>query len=1009
MNAVALLLDRKRVALTVALALSAAGLASWFTMPREEDPRLHDRFGLLIVPFPGADPETIERLVVEPIEDQLAEVAEIHRVVATARAGVAVTQIQLEDDVDDVDSAWDEVRRALVEAQADLPEGVLSPQLDTHVVSDQDAVVLAITGSPDLSLLRRAAREVRRRLLAVPGVSKVELEPDPGEQITIEWDDRVAVRLGISAEALARQLEARNRSIPGGAVHLGDRALLLEPTSEFQSLDDLADTPVVLPSGSAVPLRSLATVRYGPTEPAESRMRWDGAPGVGVSVVPKANIDVVELGRSIRRELTSVRSAVAPLVIDEMSFQPDYVEARLSGLGASLISGAAIVALVLIVFMGLRLGAVVAAVVPLVSLASLGLYALGGGVLHQLSVAAMVLALGMLVDNAIVVAESVQQGLDRGISNPASAAVRELAFPLLTATGTTVAAFVPMAMSSGSTGEFTRAIPIVVMLTLVVSYVFAVVVTPVLAATFLRPRARGRSRRIARFSAWASLVSSRRPKTVLFAAGVAVALAGAGALFVDRSFFPDSGRDQLVVEMLLPEGSHLDAIDQSARVLETRLAREPSVLHVAAFVGRSTPRFYYNLPNRPKSPHFAQLMVRTRSPEDVDALMDRIEEIARAELPEVEVIPRRLEQGPPLESPVEVRLYGDRLPDLYEAAERVMATLRAIPGAAHVRHDLGIGAPTIAFAVDDAAAGRRGTSRALVSAAVLRQTRGTPAGQLRSGDDPVPIVLRDGAGESMSPDRLDGIYVTTERGSLLPVGQVAAVSARWRPAVIHRRDRRRVVTVAAQLASGVPYSRVLDRLIPALGTTDLPAGVRWELGGNSEGSGDANRAIVVAAPLGAVLLLLFILIEFNSFRRLGIIMTTVPLAAAGVVPGLLLAGQPFGFMSLLGVIALVGVVVNNAIVLIDVADHLVAQGRGTVEAMRRAIFLRTRPIFLTTTTTVAGMVPLLLSDSPLWPPLASAMIAGLIASTLLTLVVVPACYLLLLPSNPDSMRRMNHV
>lgn len=982
-------LARRRVLLTVALMMSGFGLLSWVTMPREEDPRLADRVGVLVVPFPGATPSMVERLVVEPLEEQLFRVAEVKRIRADARTGVTIAVIELGGSVTDTETAWDEVEDAIERARRDFPSEVLPARLQREIMADQEAMVFALTGAPTTVDLLKSARTLESALVRLPGVSRVEISGIASEQLTVTYDPAAARRLGLSPEDLAAQLRAATHTIPGGSLVVDGVSATVFTGSAFEGFEALASFPVRLVDGTTLPLAQVATLAFGAEDPARERMRFDGAPALAVGIVPSADIDVVALGDRVRQ---TVQATPVAAQVHEMSFQPDRVEGRLSDLLGSLLLGMAIVAVVLIVLMGARMGLVVASVVPLVALTSIGLYAVGGGVLHQIAVAALVIALGMLVDNAIVVAELVQSRMDEGVPayRAAALAVRELIVPLGVATGTTLAAFVPMAAAQGNVGDFTRAIPIVIMLTLVVSYVYALLVTPVLSTLALKPSTKSDDRwtraadRIARLGV-------ERPWRVLAAAGILLVFSGLGAGKVDKSFFPASGRDQLVVEVLMPEGTHLDTTDDYALRLERELLGHPDVQMVASFVGRSAPKFYYNLPTRPDAAHSASVVVRTVSPEAIPALQAHVRRFARDNLLRAQVIPRTLEQGPPIDAPIEVRLVSNDLERSFAAAEEVIAALRAVPGAVNVRHDQGFGTPRIDLRLADSAIVRRGAARASVASATLSRTRGLTLGHLRYGDDPVPLVLRTGEGERTEPMDLAATDVFTPFGAQ-PMAALAAVAPEWQPAVIHRRDGRRVITVSAQTLDGVAYSRVLDAIAPTLANIE---GVDVELGGNAEGSGDANAAIVSAAPLGIVLLVLLLLLEFDSFRRLGIILSTVPLAAAGVVPGLLIGDQPFGFMSVLGVSALIGIVVNNAIVLLDRIEAGRAAGDDVETALVSAVRERTRPILLTSATTVLGLMPLAFSSSPLWPPMASAMIAGLVASTGLTLLVVPALYRLL--------------
>jgi len=987
------LLARPRVVIATALLLAIAGLFSWATMPREEDPQFPHRDGLVVVHFPGADAETVERLVVEPLEEHLAEVAQINDVFSTARVGAAILHVEMNERVYDTELAWDEVEEALAEAELEFPAGASSPALDDDLVS-QEAVVLAVTGAADPLRLAGAAEELKREILALPSVKQVNVVADPGEQITVEYDDAVARRLGIDPRLLGMQLGGRSAILPGGVIHLGAKTANLRPRTDFRSVAEIESTPILLPSGSTVPLGEVARVRRGPEEPASERMRFQGEPAVGLGVVPKDDLDRIAFGREVRQLLDRLRPGLEPLRVQEVVFQPDHVDTRLRDLTRSLRYGIVIVAVVLFVAMGWRMGLLVALVVPLVALGSIALYAAGGGILHQISIAALVIALGMLVDNAIVMVENIQWRLDRGVpaASAAQRSVRELALPLGTATGTTLAAFIPMLVSKGNTADFTRALPILIMLTLTVSYLFAVMVTPVLAGYFLRRREAGAGGRSARLADAVARVGVGHPGWVLAGAALLLAATVVAAGWVERQFFPTSDRTTVIVELEMPEGTHLDRTDEAALEVERALLERPEVTSVATFVGRAAPKFYYNLLAKPESPHRAQLVAETESLEAVEGVIEWTRDFVHRRLPSAEVVARRLEQGPPIAAPIEVRVLGRDLQEMEAVADRLLAELRAIPGTRDVRHDLGLGAPTVAFHVDDAAAARHGLSRGDVAAVLLGRTLGTEVGQYRMGDDPVPILVRSSAGEELPAAELESIDVMTPGGEPVPLGQLARLEVEWRPAAIHHRDRTREVKVQAQLAEGVTSTEVLDQLAPRLERIEVPDGLRLELGGEMEESGKANSAILGAMPLGVLLLLFFLLAEFNSFRRVGIVLVTVPLAATGVVPGLLLSGQPFGFMSMLGVISLVGIVVNNAIVLLDVVETLRSDGLDRDEALREAVRRRTRPILLTMATTVAGLSPLAFSEANLWPPLAWAMISGLIASTVLTLLVIPALY-----------------
>ncbi|MAL99182.1 MAG: acriflavin resistance protein [Alteromonadaceae bacterium] len=985
-----LLANQRLLGMVVAM-LCLLGLASYLTMARQEDPNFPHRAGIVTVVYPGATAESVERLVLDPLSDELLQVEEVDIVEATARAGVAMIRVRLWDTIYDTDSAWERVRQAMDRAERDFPGGIDRMELDDRII-DNPTVTLAITGSPSVIEMSAAADRLKQALSDLPGLARVEVAGDVDEQITLGLDDSAMRRLGLTPDNLLNSLAVRNRVIPGGHVTADGKRIGVLPNSEFSSLEDLAATAVELPDGGLVPLAAVAEVWRGPVEPRQAESWYDGERAVTVSLFVRAGqTDAIAFGEAVRERLTQLRPLFEPLQINEMFFQPDQVQERLSDLEVSLIFSVLIVIAVVFFGMGLRMGVLVATTLPLVALISLGLYDLGGGILHQVAVVGMVISLGILIDNAIVIVENIQTRLNAGAGRKEamSRAISELAGPLGASTGTTLAAFMPLLLSKGGTGDFTRGIPVMIMLTLSISYLLAISVIPLLAGRFLKPSPDrddpigGMALRLGQFSAEA-------PRTVLAIGGGMMVLSLLMVPFMKLQFFPNADRPQVVVEMRMPAGTDLAETGAVASSLEKIIRQRPETESVHRFVGYAGPAFYYNLIPYPESPNRARLVVNTPSLEDTRALMLWLREEGAQHVPQAELVASILGQGPPRAAPVEVRLFNPDQRSLGAAAEQVFRLLRSHPGTVDVRHDLDFGAPTLLIEVDDAIAARHGVTRADVARSLYGQSFGLQIEQYRREDDPIALVLRSLEGADLPVERLLSVNIYNDRGEGVPLSQVARVDSSWQPAAIYQRNGARVTSVFANLRPGYSYSQVLAELERGLDETPLPLGTRMEYGGDSEGSTDANSALLKSAPVGVLLLLFFLLLQFNSFRRVAIVLTTVPLAAVGVIPGLVLSGSAFGFQSVLGVIALVGIVVNNAIVLIDVLDRQLARGETIADAVQEAVIQRARPILLTTATTVAGLLPLVFSSSTLWPPMAWAIISGLLASTVLTLLVVPA-------------------
>ncbi|MBL3555588.1 MULTISPECIES: efflux RND transporter permease subunit [Marinobacter] len=987
------LLNFQRLLGMVVTMLCLLGIAAYSTMPRQEDPSFPYRAGLITINYPGASAEAVERLVLQPLSDELRQVEEVDFTQATARTGVAVFNVRLNDTIYDTDSAWDRVRQAMDRARLDFPDDVGQMVLDDRMI-DIPAIILAVSGSGSVTELSDVAERLKQNLADIPGVSRIELDGDADEQITLALDDAAMYRLGISPARVLETLSRRNQTTPGGFIVADGRRLSVLPNSEFTSVEAIRATPIELPDGSQVPLAAAAEVWRGPAEPREPEAWYDGERVVLVSMImEEGTTDAIRFGERVRERLSVIRDEFAPYEIREMFFQPDKVEERLDNLAWSLVMSVIIIVAVVFTGMGIRMGILVASILPMVALISIGLYDLGGGVLHQIAVIGMVISLGILIDNAIVIVESIQGYLDDGMRrlDALKRSVRELAGPLGASTGTTIAAFMPLLLSKGGTADFTRGVPVMIMLTLSVSYLLAISAVPLLAARFLKARkVDAREDRLIGLSRFLGSLVARRPGTLILAGVALVVFSLALTPFMKQQFFPNADRPQVVVELYMPEGTDQERTSSVAADLERAIRTRPEALEVHRFTGFTGPSFYYNLQREPQAPNRGRIVVSTPTLEETTGLVQWIREYAGQEMPELQVTAGILGQGPPRAAPVEVRVYHADDETRARAVEQLFAALRSVEGTVDVRHNLDMGVPSLAINVDDASAARYGLNRSDVAQSLYGQSFGVVAEQYRQEEDPIPLVLRSREGTSLSLPRLLSVNIYNDQGDAVPLSAIASVETSWQSAARYQRNGTRMNTVWSNLHTGYSFSQALEGLDAALKDNPLPPGTRLKMGGDAEGSGDANNALLTTAPIGVLLLLFFLLIQFNSFRRVGIILLTVPLATVGIFPGLVFSGSPFGFQSLLGVIALVGIVVNNAIVLLDVMDRQLEKGDNIRDAVRKAVEQRTRPILLTTGTTVAGLLPLAFSSSTLWPPMAWAIISGLLASTVLTLLVVPS-------------------
>jgi len=1003
------LIQYRRLVFSLVLLFIAVGYLALSTMARQEDPSFPYRMGLVKVFYPGGTPLQIEKLITEPLEEELAQVAEIEDVESTSRDDLAIFNLFLKDYVYDTDSAWDRVQAAIERARLQFPRGVNRIEFDDRRI-DMPAAVLSVTGSNDPILLEEAALKLKTSILSLSGVSRIEIEGAPAKEVIVKLDQDSINRLGVSRQMVANVIAQRNQIIPGGLVSSEDKNIRLNTQSDFASLNELRRTSIPLPSGQVVSLETIAEVKLEPRLPLASQAFQDGQRAISLGIIAqRGQVDIVKFGKQLRNKIEAFRPVLAPLKIQESFFQPDYVQDRLDGLRGNLIISVLIIALIVFLAMGWRTGALVSLVLPVVSMITIGLYSVGGGVFHQMAVIGMVISLGILIDNAIVVIEYIESAIRKGVQLEQAIrdSIKVMAKPLMASTGTTIAAFIPLLLAKGGVGDFTRAVPTMIVIALLVSYVISVLVLPLVAYYWLqnKPANSGLAFQFTDKLAnrCASLVEAG-PKRVLLVVALMLSVSVALTPFLKQEFFPSTDRAQIIVDIVMPSNTPLDETEKVSKELEQQLLSKEGVDTVYRYVGGAGFRFYYNMGGAPNESHVARLTVNTRKTADNQRVVDWVREELKPLYPDVTLVPRLLGQGPPRPAPIELLVKHNDLAALHDASQLVKALLLQTPGVTELRSNLDLGTSELQLSIQDNAALSFGLQPEQVASAVFAESRGLDAGQFRYDTDPVPIRVRSSDGQRSSVEVIENQFIygansqnsTAQQKQGTPLNQVAALQATWQPTTLRHHNFERSVSVLAQIKPGYAFNQILASFNKKLAEADLPGGVKIEYGGDAAASSEANSNIATAAPLALGLLIFFMMLQFNSFRRISIVFITIPLAGVGVIPGLVLSGQPFGFQSLLGVIALIGIVVNNAIVLIDVVDQSLKKGKSVDVSVRQALEQRTAPILITTATTILGLLPLALSSSTLWPPMAWAIISGLLLSTTLTLVAIPALCTLIL-------------
>ncbi len=1020
-------LRRRVFTITLAVMAMLLGISTYNNISRREDPKMETRIALVGCEWPGAPALKVDELVVDVLEGAIQRVDEVHEIRSTSQAGYAIIEVELDKHVTEIDQAWTDLRNEIRAVERELPAGASPPFVNSNF-GDVSSMCLTMYQVPppgaEGDAIERVYTDremevfgelVEGELEAIGSVSGVTLYGLAEERIYLEVKSADWAKLGVSMAEFQAALDDRNIVVASGELETSGGRFMLRSTGELESLEEFGQVVVSTDdAGQPILLRDLPIrVRRGIVDPVSERVRFfDGTHRVDRAVLlgieMKDGQNVVRMGEDVKARLAQLRAGRLPpdlefAIVNEL---PRQVDELVLGFIDNLWQAILVVLLVALLMMGWRPAIVMAAAVPLCMVAALAVVRLFEVELEQFSIASLIIALGMIVDNAIVVSDQAASLMRAGESrfNSALRGARDLAIPILTSTLTTVAAFLPLLLIPGDTGEYIRSLPIVVSTTLIASYFVAMAVTPILCFWILRPGRVAEQTEGVMLRGYGRLIRLclKRKGLTLLAAVVAVLGSVSLVPIIGNQFFPGGVRDQFFVHVRLPNGSTLEqtaAIVSRVEdaILETAFTeidgeRISRLKNSFAFVGSGGPRLMLTMDPETPSPRYAFLVVNTTDAElsaDWAAeLRKRVASIAGAR---IEVLNYVL--GPPLEFPVEFRLSGPNPDRLRDAGEEMVRLLREVRGTTDPYHDWGNATYQIEVDIDDQRVERAGLSNRAVADSLNGLIAGTNLTDFREGDYTIPVVLRLDAGERRDLESLEGIYVGSGAGKV-PLDSVATIRTGWQPATIARFNRTRAITAGSQVEVGYLSTEVSAAAVPAMEdlARALPAGYSLdELGEQkeaAEGQADMGQALIISMAL----ILLVLIAQYNSVAKPIVVLAAVPLALIGALFGLLVSGWPLGFMPMLGIVSLAGVVINNAIILIDCIQGDVASGRDLREAVERAGKVRMQPILLTTATTIGGMVPLALFGGPMWAGMSYAMIFGLAFSTVLTLVVVPTIY-----------------
>lgn len=984
-------------------------IASAVSMQRREDPGTVQRATEIVTVWPGASTHDVEQLVTKKIADEMRGVAHVYHVTGTSKPGVSAVSVELDDYVNDSSgaAALRDIRDHLGDVRSSLPAGIVGPQIVSHFW-DTYPVVLGVTAEGYTPRqLRDLAKLLKDEISRLPDVGDVQMVGAQEQEVHVDLDARRLADYGIAPEQVSAAVTQANVLVPGGTSAISGRSVQISTDETLKAAHDVAETSIVTLGSRPVRIGDVADVKAAYPDPPDELVHVNGSEGIALAISAKATSSVTTLDPEINAYLAAQRSGWPSGVrVSFIADQPSTVSGRLRDFMFNLALGVLLAATLVALFMGVRNGLLVGTTIVLSVVLTFGVMPLFSIDIQQISIISLIVSIGMVVDAGIVAVDNIERLMSEGVSRFEAAwrGVSELWFPLLTSTLVGMSSFVPFMLLGGGVGNFVHDIGLVVGISLTMSLLVAYFITPILGEWFAQPRARESSATPRVMRVFDGLVERlRRAYTPLAAAalarpwltaGIAVALVVAAVASIPAlgsQFFPPADRNQFVIDVDAPEGTDIRTTEAIVKRVETLVAAQSGVTAFGSFIGHGAPKFYYNILPNAQSPAYAQLVVDTTDAAAANRIVDSLRPRVLREIPGARINVKKLEQGPPVGAPIQIRLTGDDPIALARASQTLQATLRKVPGTYSVRDSSGAPATKVALAVDEDRAALAGVDAASIRSIVALAYGGATPTAIREGDRETAVVVRFPEILRNDPSALAALPVRSSSGAQIPLAEVASIRPSSETSVSTLRDGQQTVMVEAEVSGRLP-SAALSDFKRALGGVSLPAGVAMSYAGEDEQSTKSLQQLLVAMVVGLMINQLILVWEFRSLRLSLIVLGAVPLGLVGAVVGLAATGSPFGFTAALGIAGLGGVVTNHTIVLFEYARRELQHGMTLDEALVIAGKKRIRPILLTVVTSIAGLLPLALSGGGLWPPMCWAIIFGLAGSMVMTLVAIPAIY-----------------
>ncbi|WP_460201655.1 efflux RND transporter permease subunit [Scytonema sp. NUACC21] len=1012
--------NRQLLFLTLTL-IVVWGLSSFFALPRLEDPEITQRFATVTTLFPGASAERVETLVTEPIEQELSEIEEVNTLESRSDNGISSITINLKETVKDVDKVWAKIRSQINDVVPQLPPGASQPKYEDLEVK-ANALIVGLTwerNTPaNYAVLRRWAETLEDRIRALNGTDKVELSGDPHEEIRVEISTADLARIGLTAEQLSQQIQASDAKVSAGQLRSKTDELLFEVAGVLDSLDRIRNIPIrTSTSGQVTRLSDIAQVSKGIVEPANSLAFISGKPGVIVSATVESAMRVDGWAESARKALKKFQSELpsgigVKIILD----QSHYVQIRIQGVIQELVTGSLLALLVILFLMGWRSALVVSATLPVTTLFVFGGMSVLGVPLHQISMTGLIIAIGLLIDNAICMTDEMQIRLHEGmkIEEAIVDSVRHIGVPLLSSTITTVLVFLPIALAPGGTGEFTNTIGFNAILGLLGSLSISLTILPALLGLLHRWRhnlriptwlEQGFSHpKLTQIYRWTLRKTFSRP---MLAVSLALILPVTGfslSFHLKQQFFPSAGRDQFYVEFEFPNQTALS--QTQAQVLQARdlILKHSNTADVHVLVGESAPTFYYNvIGKRENAANYAQALVQMQPNVLPGSTIHTLQDELDRALPNAQVLVRQLEQGPGVDAPVEIRLYGPDLEKLRELGNQIRGELAQIPDVIHTRASLSEAQPKLEVRIDEEQARLAGLDRSAIARQLDTNLEGIAGGSVLEATEELPVRVRVSDFNRSNLDQIATLDLLPNKGAsgdnsqTIPLASVGDIQLVPDLAVIPRRNGQRVNIVQGFIKAGTLPSVVVSEFQKRLlsGKIKFPPGYSFEFGGEAEERGTAVVNLLSTVGVLGLLMTATLVLTFNSFALAGSIAIIALLSVGLGLLALWVSGYPFGFTAILGTIGLIGIAVNEATVVLAALQADSQASLGDPKAVQEVVVHSTRHMIATTITDTAGFTPLLFDPTGFWNPLAIVIAGGLFGVTVLSLYFVPSVYLLL--------------